>query len=86
MKHETEDDANDLEEMEGDQDFLFPPAERRVITQAVDLSISSVLEQWDLEQLTLPLIQREYVRGNGKASRLAQSLIFNMPVPVLYFG
>lgn len=86
MKVESSDDDNDLQEMEGDEEFLFPPAERRVITQPVDLSISSVLEQWDLQQLTLPTIQREYVWDNGKASRLAESLILNIPVPVLYFA
>lgn len=86
LKIDADENASDLDEMDGEEDFVFPPAERKVITQPVDLSISSVLEQWDLQQLTLPPIQREYVWDNGKASRLAESLILNIPVPVLYFA
>ena len=76
----------DLNEMEGDEDFVFPPAERRVITQPVDLSVSTLAEQWDAGSLLLPSIQREYVWDNGKASRLIESLLLNIPVPVLYFA
>ena len=75
-----------MDESDGEEDFSFPPAERKVVTQPVDLSISSVLEQWELGQLILPPIQREYVWDNGKASRLAESLILNIPVPVIYLA
>ncbi len=75
-----------MDETDGEEDFSFPPAERKVVTQPVDLSISSVLEQWELGQLILPPIQREYVWDNGKASRLAESLILNIPVPVIYLA
>jgi len=78
--------AADLGEMEGDEDFTFPPNERRLVTQPVDLSVQTLLEQWDNKLLLLPEIQREYVWDNGKASRLIESLILNIPIPVLYFA
>jgi hypothetical protein len=76
----------DLGEMEGEEDFVFPPNERKLITQPLDLSIQTLLEQWDDKLLILPEIQREYVWDNGKASRLIESLILNIPIPVLYFS
>jgi hypothetical protein len=76
----------DLGEMEGDEEFSFPPAERRVITQPVDLSVQTLVEQWENKQLILPTIQREYLWDDGKASRLIESLILNIPIPVLYFA
>jgi hypothetical protein len=78
--------AADLGEMEGDENFIFPPPERRVVTQPVDLSVQTLIEQWDSKLLTLPDINREYVWDNGKASRLIESLILNIPIPVLYFA
>jgi hypothetical protein len=78
--------ASDLGEMEGEEGFTFPPAERKVVTQPVDLSVQTLSEQWDAKLLFLPEIQREYVWDNGKASRLIESLVLNMPIPVLYFA
>jgi Protein of unknown function DUF262 len=83
---EDHDAPADLGEMEGEEDFVFPPTERRLITQPLDLSIQTLLEQWDNKLLILPEIQREYVWDNGKESRLIESLILNIPIPVLYFS
>src|SRR6516162_1998267 len=76
----------DLGEMEGDEDFTFPPAERRLVAQPVDLSVQTLIEQWENKLLLLPDIQREYVWDNGKASRLIESLILNIPIPIFYFA
>jgi Protein of unknown function DUF262 len=76
----------DLGEMDSEEDFSFPPAERRVITQPLDLSVQTLDEQWRNHQLVLPEIQREYVWDNAKASRLIESLLLNIPIPVLYFA
>ncbi len=87
MRLESDDDAPaDMGEMEGDEVFTFPPAERRVVTQPVDLSVQTLIEQWGDNLLVLPDIQREYVWDNGKASRLIESLILNIPIPALYFA
>ncbi len=72
--------------MDSEEDFVFPPAERRVVTQPVDLSVSTLIDQWETKLLFIPDIQREYVWDNGKASRLVESLLLNIPVPVLYFA
>jgi uncharacterized protein with ParB-like and HNH nuclease domain len=72
--------------MDGEEDFLFPPAERKVVTQPLDLSVQTLLEQWNNKLLVLPEIQREYVCNNAKASRLIESLMLNIPIPVLYFA
>lgn len=88
MKKQAPDDlqAADIGEMEGDEEFTFPPAERKLVTQPLDLSVQTLFEQWDAGILYLPEIQREYVWDNGKASRLIESLILNIPIPVLYFA
>jgi len=60
--------------------------ELKVITQAYDLSLQTLHEQWTAGILFLPEIQREYIWDNGKASRLIESLILNIPIPAVYFA
>jgi Protein of unknown function DUF262 len=74
-------DADESDEGEG-----FPPADRKVVTQSYDLSVQTLKEKWDTEELVLPEIQREYVWDNPRASRLIESLLLNIPIPVLYFA
>lgn len=76
----------DVQELEADQTNGFPPAERKVVTQSYDLSIQTLKEKWDDEDLLLPEIQREYVWDNPRASRLVESLLLNIPIPVLYLA
>ena len=76
----------ELQEEDATEAPGFPPPERKVITQPYDLSISTLLEQWDQDLLVLPDMQREYVWDRGRASRLIESLILNIPIPVLYFS
>jgi hypothetical protein len=64
----------------------FPPEQRLIHTQAYDLSINTLKEQWDDGTLLLPDFQREYVWDNAKASRLIESLLLNIPIPVLFFA
>jgi Protein of unknown function DUF262 len=74
-----------FEEEEGGGDG-FPPAERKVVTQSYDLSVQTLFEQWEGQQLVLPETQREYVWDNPRGSRLVESLLLNIPIPVLYFS
>lgn len=80
------DEALDLQEDDTEEQFEFPPPERRIFTQPYDLSLQTLLEQWDTGSLELPEIQREYVWDNGRASRLIESFILNIPVPPVYFA
>lgn len=75
-----------LGEVEPGESFTFPPAERKVVTQSYDLSIQTLLEQWDNKVLELPETQRGYVWDDGRASRLIESLLLNIPIPVVYFA
>ncbi len=79
-------DDQDLGERDNEEPDEFPPAERTVYTQGYDLSISTLKDQWDNEILTIPEFQREYVWDNAKASRLIESLLLNIPIPILYFA
>ncbi len=79
-------DDQDLGERDNEEPDEFPPAERTVYTQGYDLSISTLKDQWDNETLTIPEFQREYVWDNAKASRLIESLLLNIPIPILYFA
>jgi len=78
--------SDDLAESDGAASEGFPPAERKVVTQSYDLSIQTLTERWLSDDLLLPEIQREYVWDNPRASRLIESLLLNIPIPVLYFA
>jgi hypothetical protein len=76
----------DLQENDTEEPFEFPPPERKIFTQPYDLSLQTLVEQWDSGTLELPELQREYVWDNGRASRLIESFILNIPVPPIYFA
>ncbi|WP_100522958.1 DUF262 domain-containing protein [Mycobacteroides abscessus] len=78
------DDVDEPSESEPIEDI--PLAERKLVTQAYDMSVNTLIEQWNDGTFILPDIQREYVWNNGKASRLIESLLLNVPIPVLYLA
>ncbi len=82
----TQDDDLYLGEVEPGESYTFPPPERKVVTQSYDLSIQTLLEQWETRILELPEIQRGYVWDDARASRLIESLLLNIPIPVVYFA
>jgi len=81
----TDYDLN-LQENDSDGEFDFPPPDRKIFTQPYDLSLQTLVEQWVSGSLELPELQREYVWDNGRASRLIESFILNIPVPPIYFA
>lgn len=81
-----QDDDFESEESEEELAAEFPPPERKIFTQAYDLSIATLVEQWDQDLLIVPAIQREYVWDRGRASRLMESLMLNIPVPPVFFS
>jgi hypothetical protein len=65
---------------------LAPP-DRRLITQPYDLAVTDLANQIDAERLHLqPVYQRRYVWDNRKASKLVESLLINVPIPVCYLA
>ncbi|WP_420464360.1 DUF262 domain-containing protein [Candidatus Palauibacter sp.] len=79
-------EPSELEESDVTEDYDFPPRERKIITQPYDLSLQTLKEQWAQKTLVIPPMQREYVWDNGRASRLIESLLLNIPVPPIYFA
>lgn len=77
-----DEDEND----EVTESSAIPANERKLVTQSYDLSVATLMEWWEDQTLVLPEIQREYVWTNSKASRLVESLLLNVPIPVLYFA
>jgi Protein of unknown function DUF262 len=76
----------DLGESDSEEETDFPPPERKIITQPYDLSVTTLVEQWNDSTLLLPDIQREYVWDNPRAGKLIESLLLNIPIPVLFFA
>jgi hypothetical protein len=80
-------DANNEEATEAPTESApVPVDERKLVTQSYDPSVATPMEQWRDKTLVLPEVQREYVWNNAKASRLVESLLLNVPIPVLYFA
>lgn len=63
------------------------PPDRRLITQPYDLAVGDLVDQVNSKNLTLnPVYQRRYVWDNKKASKLVESLLINVPIPVCYLA
>ncbi|MFE5511615.1 DUF262 domain-containing protein [Streptomyces sp. NPDC056529] len=64
-----------------------PIEERRLVTQPYDLSLATLVDDIHRERLLLSIeYQRKYVWDRAKASRLIESFLLNIPVPVCYFA
>ncbi|MEM6521931.1 MAG: DUF262 domain-containing protein [Cyanobacteria bacterium P01_C01_bin.70] len=79
--------ANELiiEEVEDDTPFEIDPEKRRVKTEKQDLPVETLVSWVNRGKLNLqPDFQRNYVWNSGKASRLVESLLLAIPIPVIY--
>lgn len=69
-----------------------PLKDRKVVTQPYDLSVTSVVEQINANEIFLrplserPNFQRKYVWNNKLASRLVESILLNVPIPPIYLS
>lgn len=85
------------DELDGDTDdstekpfeeLDLAPEERRLVTQPYDIAVrqlSSDVADGKILLIEVPY-QREYVWDDAKASRLIESLLLNVPIPVCYFA
>lgn len=72
---------------EQDEPLDLAVGDRRLVTQPYDLSVRSLADDIERGRIQLNIeYQREYVWDDGKASRLIESLLLNVPVPVCYFA
>ena len=61
--------------------------DRKLVTQPYDLGVKSLSQDIDQGRINLSIeYQRKYVWDTGKASRLIESLLLNVPIPVCYFA
>lgn len=61
---------------------------RRLVTQPYDLAVQTLVENVRSKKLLMTDVpyQRGYVWDDPKASRLIESLLLNVPIPVCYFA
>lgn len=79
----TEDD----EAGEQRPELHIPPRERKLVTQPFDFIVSSLEQQIrDASLILQDSFQRRRVWDDTKASRLIESLLLNVPIPVCYFA
>lgn len=71
---------------EGDESVIEIPEEvRKIKTQAYDKSVSDIIRMINDNDINLnPEYQRNYIWNNKKASMLVESIILNVPIPVIY--
>lgn len=62
--------------------------ERKLVTQPYDFSVDQLVSDVSKSKILLIDVpyQREYVWDDAKASRLIESLLLNVPIPVCYFA
>ena len=88
MKRNTKSLADKLFPIQGDYEDLaiidIPPEKRRLITETYDFSISTIYEYLKNDDIYIPSFQRKYVWNRAQASRLIESLIIQVPIPVIY--
>jgi len=72
------------EEQESAIDSI-PKDERHLRTQAYDMSISDIIAKINTKDIVLdPDYQRNYVWDEKRASLLVESILLNVPIPVIY--
>src|SRR5438309_2196787 len=88
------DDLQDLEELEEDEasaqdepDTDAGIERRRIFTDKLDSPVGSLHTSWKEGDLVLdPVFQRRKVWDDGRSSRLVESVILEVPLPVFYFA
>lgn len=87
---EETDEASPLERepsSEQSEALDLSSGERRLVTQPYDLGVKGIVDDIDEGRISLNIeYQRQYIWDRGKASRLIESLLLNIPIPVCYFA
>jgi hypothetical protein len=78
---ETEEEENGLETL------AATPGQARLVTQPVDWPVRSILDMEQEGSLCLqPDFQRKSVWDEGRQSRLIESILLNVPLPIVYLA
>lgn len=88
---EQEPEAVEEVELEADDDAEAPlngkPRHRDLISEPKDYSIGELYLRYKDGRLNVqPEFQRQYVFDNAKASRLVESVLMGVPIPVIYLA
>lgn len=88
---QIDDDEDDEDENSASADQAealdLSAEERKLVTQPYDLGVRSITDDIAAGRISLKIeYQRKYVWDLGKASRLIESLLLNVPIPVCYFA
>lgn len=85
---DSDETDEDFEPSSEQADALDLSAEdRKLVTQPYDLGVKGISDDIDSGRISLTIeYQRKYVWDLGKASRLIESLLLNVPIPVCYFA
>ena len=82
---EVDDNDIDIVEEESSEVQEIPAEERKLRLQAYDKSVSDLVSMVNRGDIILnPEYQRNYVWDNKKASLLVESILLNIPIPVIY--
>ncbi|WP_200215209.1 DUF262 domain-containing protein [Micromonospora coerulea] len=85
VEAEFEDDLDSAREQAEPLDLSSE--ERKLVTQPYDLGVKGINDDIERGRLQLSIeYQRKYVWDQAKASRLIESLLLNVPIPVCYFA
>jgi len=83
----NEEEKLEFEDQEEEQPIEIPPKERRVYSDKRDRSIFELYRQYQKGNLELrPEFQRLQVWDNSKSSRLIESVLLEVPIPVIYLS
>ena len=83
----TEEEKLEFEDQEEEQPTEILPKERRVYSDKPDRSIFELYRQYQKGNLELqPEFQRLQVWDNSKSSRLIESVLLEVPIPVIYLS
>ena len=77
------------DEIEGNDDYSSYSEEstRILVTDKQDPTVSSLLQKYTRQKLILqPNYQRKFVMKQAVASRLIESMLLGIPLPVVYFA
>lgn len=80
-----DDKVIDVEKQDDEEVSAIPAELRKLRVQAYDKSVSDLVRMVRDEDIVLnPEYQRNYVWDNKKASLLIESILLNIPIPVIY--
>ncbi|MBL7954576.1 MAG: DUF262 domain-containing protein [Flavobacteriales bacterium] len=85
-KYEIEDDLEQDLDKEVEEDSLDGKG-RKIFTQSTDPTVAVLAEKYERGRLILqPEFQRKYVWDAKRASRLVESVLLDIPLPIIYLN